>query len=135
MFFTELGRYAKDAFEIKYWELFNEAPPLEENRYVVLAVDDEKDNKVAGFVVGQTAVHLEPLWIHPEYRHRLILMGLINKLVEAQPGVEVAYTTTSDKNVAGILNTLSQRLPKRGLHVESMQGEMWRLRREHNNGG
>lgn len=129
MYFTVISPNADDAFDIKHWELFNMPPPQRENRCVVLAVDDEKDDRVAGFVVGQTAVHLEPLWIYPDYRHRFILMGMINKLIEAQPGVEVAYTTTDDENVAGILKTLARHLPKRGLQVEPMQRELWRLRR------
>lgn len=128
MYFTVISPNADDAFDIKYWRLFNTAPPLRENRCVILAVDDEHNDRVAGFLVGQTVVHMEPLWIDERYRGRMLLTGLIQALMDAQKEVAVMYTTTSDENVSKILGAFSSN-GWRGTKVEKLKDELWRLSR------
>ena len=46
---------------------------------------EEDGGQVVSFLVGQSAVHLEPLWQHPAYRGRLSFRRLL-RLVEHELG-------------------------------------------------
>lgn len=73
-----------------------------------IMVAERADGTIVGFQMAITVVHMEPIWVHPDYRGTMVPIRLWKKLVDALR-LSVFYCFSDNSTIAGYLRRLGLR--------------------------
>ena len=79
-----------------------------------ILIAEREDGTIVGFQMLVSVVHLEPIWVHPDYRGSMVPIRLwkaATRLVDALR-IKMAFSFSQDSTIAGYLDRLGlRRLP------------------------
>lgn len=73
-----------------------------------IMVAERHDGTIVGYIMAVTVVHMEPIWVHPDYRGTMVPVRLWRKLVDALL-TPVMYCFSDTSTIAGYLTRLGLR--------------------------
>ena len=76
-----------------------------------IVIAERENGEIIGFQMAVTVVHLEPIWVHPDYRGSMVPMRLwktATRLLDALL-IKVAFCFSEDSTIANYLSRLGLR--------------------------